>query len=204
MPSMTNPLLPDWLRLVWTLLLAGVAVVHIGHVWTMSGQRQWWHVSHTVMAAAMVVMYLQPHSESPRMYEVGLVVFALLSVGLAAIVVSLRRREQALNPLWVSVVVDLLAMTYMFVPAASRPAPLTSLLVLYLGVQAIAWTTGLWSRVALVRGAVPAVAEAGAAGGAAAPDGAGQTFGLYATSALDVRLTLALMAAGMVYMLVVM
>jgi hypothetical protein len=44
-------LLPGWLRGVWIVAACAVVVVHLRHVWVMSGQRRYWHVGHVLMAA---------------------------------------------------------------------------------------------------------------------------------------------------------
>lgn len=206
MPSMASSMLPEWLRLAWAALLGVVVVVHIGHAVAMSEQRRWWHVGHTIMAAGMALMYLLPGMRYPALHQAGLVLFALLSVGFAAAVVILRRREGILNPLWVASALDLAAMTYMFAPPSSWLVPSTYALVFYLGVQAVAWAVGWWSRVPIVSPVAPLAADAVSAGGGEVvpADDRAEAVGLRATSSPSVRATLAVMAASMAYMLAAM
>lgn len=198
--------LPGWLRLTWAVLLGAVVIVHIGHAIGVNGQHRWWHVGHTLMAAGMALMYLLPRMAHPGLYEAGLVAFLLLAVAMAAVVALVWRREDVLNPLWVAAAVDLMAMTYMFVPTTSRPAQVTFLLMLYLGSQAVAWLMGLWNRVPNLspepfRVSDAASANVGEVDSVQRPE---RAVGLQATASLSVRSTLAVMAASMAYMLAVM
>lgn len=193
------PLLPSWLRLAWTAVLCGVLVLHLVHAWAMPGQRRWWHAGHTVMAAGMVVMYLLPHltRQVP-----GAALFAVLTASSAGAAIVFRYREGVLNPLWVASAVDMLAMTYMLLPAAVRPAWLTGVFVTYLTVQVGMWALGLWDRTPAFHrsgGAEPAVLDV-------PPSNAAPTavVGLRAHSTPTVRLSLAAMTASMAYMLVAM
>ncbi|WP_216205373.1 DUF5134 domain-containing protein [Amycolatopsis aidingensis] len=197
---MSSPLLPEWLRIALAAVLCGVAVLHIGHVLAMRGQRRWWHASHTVMALGMVAMYLLPRMGNEGLYQAGLALFALVTVALVAGAVLIRRGEGVLNPLWLAAAVDMLAMTYMLLPMSSRFAPVTYLFVGYLGAQAVAWTAGLWSRVPVLRPVPVGTADAP---GAATAGGQGAV-ALTAESAPTVPPSLAVMAATMAYMLAAM
>ena len=203
---MEMPFLPEWLRVVWALLMLAAVVAHAAHVRTMSGQRQWWHVSHTAMAAGMTLMYLVPMMSAPTTYRVGMVLFASGTLAMAAVTVWLRRREGVLNPLWIASGVDMLAMTYMLLPMGSHVAAVSYVFVVYLVASALAWTGGLWKRAPAFR--QPLAVGAGAGGEQVttteAPSGNGAAVGLTADCTADVPVTLAVMAAGMAYMLAVM
>lgn len=223
--TMTMQLLPTWLRVVWVVALGAVVVLHVGHAWAMPGQRRWWHVGHTAMAVGMALMYALPRMLFPGLYRVGLVLFALLTVTVAAVTVALRRHESTLNPLWVFSAVEMLVMTYMLLPPSVTPSWLTYLLIGYLSVQIVGWAFGLWDRLPVFRRPVLAgsAPDTGATidtlvrdtdGGERSPAllpadphpeaSTGPVVGLTAHSSAAVHVTLAVMAASMAYMLAVM
>lgn len=216
--TMSMPLLPAWLRVVWVLALSTAVVAHAGHAWAMPGQRRWWHVGHTVMAVGMALMYALPRMHHPVLYQAGLVLFVLLAIAEIAATVVFRHREGVVNPLWALAAVDMLAMAYMLLPMAFRPGWLTFVFVVYLAGQVVAWAFGAWDRLPVFRPS-GTTSEASARGRAAAgrSDGpallatdpvpeydAGSVVGLTTHSTVAVRVTLAIMAAGMAYMLAVM
>lgn len=201
---MQMPFLPEWLRVGWAVLLLAAVVAHAAHVRVMSGQRRWWHVAHTAMAAAMMLMYLVPPMSAPVPYRVGLVVFACGAAAVAVATVLLRRREGATNPLWVASGVDLLAMTYMLLPMGSHVAAVNYVFVVYLVTSAVAWAGGLWKRAPAFRQPVAAGAGGELVATSDAASSSGRALGLTAESSADVPVTLAVMAAGMAYMLAVM
>src|SRR6476661_1929603 len=214
MGSMTSmPLLPDWLRVVWVVALGVVIVTHVWHAYCRPGQHRWWHAGHILMAAGMAVMYVPGSMTEPGLSRVGVVLFGGVALATAAVTVVLRRRESALNPLWVVAAVDMLVMAYMWLPAAIRPSLLDYALAAYLGCQLLAWA--LWGRDHVIaRPPVPAatapmMAGAGPGRPAAARPSAPLTYpsaavGLIAERAPVVRASLAVMAASMSYMLIVM
>lgn len=201
--TMSMPLLPDWAQWAWTAVFLGIAVVHVWHAWSMRGQPRWWHLGHTIMAVGMLVMYALPSMNYPGTYRAGLVLFLLVAAAEAAAAIVLRRREGTLNPLWACAVLDKLVMVHMLAFPMHGPVLLTSALVVYLGLQVLAWSLDLWSRVAVVR---PATSEASVAVPAGGPAVAASTqrpgLGLTADGTPAVRISLALMAAGMGHMLV--
>lgn len=219
--SMSMPLLPPWLRIAWTITMCGVAVLHAWHAVAFARQVRWWHCGHTAMAAGMAVMYASGAALDPRLRNAGLALFALATV-LAAIAAPLmRRREGAVDPLWVVAAADLLAMTYMLLPTEWRPVVVSYLLVGYLVCQLAARAFGLWSRPAAVLAVAPsredtsAVLAVGAGDGGRPLDGPTAVavggpapgraeVGLVPHYTPTVRATLAVMAAGMAYMLFAM
>ncbi|MGH3571972.1 MAG: hypothetical protein ACRDUW_09120 [Pseudonocardiaceae bacterium] len=211
---MTMPLLPQWLRIVWALALAGVVGLHASHAWTLPGQRRWWHTGHIIMALGMIGMYLLGMTH-PGLSRAGVVLFAVATLAVATTAVVVGRREAALNPLWVASAVDMLVMTYMLLPPAARPAGVSWVLVGYLACQVLAWALGLWDHVpvlpapatlAPVRVTTPATEQ-----GHAPPPATiipvrsrDQVLGLTAHCTPAIRVSLAVMAASMAYMLAVM
>lgn len=201
---MQLPFLPEWVRVVWAVLLLAAVVAHATHVRVMSGQRRWWHVAHTAMAAAMMLMYLVPPMSAPMPYRVGLVVFACAATAIAVGTVLLRRREGTTNPLWVASGVDMLAMTYMLLPMGSHIAVVSYGFVGYLVASALAWVGGLWKRAPAFRQPLAVSVGGEPVTTLEVPSGSGRALGLTAESSADVPVTLAVMAAGMAYMLAVM
>ncbi|TNC24222.1 DUF5134 domain-containing protein [Amycolatopsis alkalitolerans] len=193
---MQSALLPGWLRMVWAAALVLVALAHLKHVITMRGQRRWWHTGHTVMAAGMALMYLLPAMDHPVLYQAGLAFYVAAVAALAATTVTNWREEGVLNPLWVATTIDMVAMAYMLLPA--RTPVLTAVFVVYLAGQAVAWSLGLWSRVPVLA-PVPAGGE-----GAAGSPASSAVVGLTAHTSPVVLASLAVMAAGMAYMLLAM
>ncbi|MHA6797924.1 DUF5134 domain-containing protein [Bounagaea algeriensis] len=201
--TMSMPLLPEWAQWAWSAVFLGIAVVHVWHAWSMRGQSHWWHIGHTIMAAGMLLMYALPGTHHPGTYRAGLVLFLLVAAAEAVTAVVLRRREGALNPLWTCAVLDKLVMVYMLALPMHGPVLLTSVLVVYLGLQVLAWSFDLWSRLAIVRPAASETSVAAPAGGpAVAVPPQRPALGLTADSTAAVRISLALMAAGMGHMLV--
>ncbi|WP_438388265.1 DUF5134 domain-containing protein [Actinopolyspora saharensis] len=200
-------LLPDWSRPLWALLLVVVFAQHALHAGRMSGQPRWWHVGHTLMAAGMAVMYLLPHMRYPGLYRAGLVLFALVALVEVVAAGVIGRREGGFNPLWGTAAAGMLIMTYMMVPVQLRPSWLTLVLVAYLCCETVIWAGGLWQRLpssCTPPRRPPTGVELSTAPGAAGPapaGGSGRGFGLVAHRSLGVRLSLAVMAASMAYML---
>lgn len=213
--AMSMPLLPQWLRIMWAVALAGVALLHVWHVWSIPGQPRWWHGGHIIMALGMMGMYLLGMSH-PSLYWVGVVLFAVLTVALGTTAVVFRRREGVLNLLWVASGVDMLAMTYMLLPLAAQPADVSWVFVTYLACQMLAWTLGLWDRAPMLQPAAaasvasaPATTPTSRVGQALRPaptvPGSGdRVVGLTAHCTPAIRVSLAVMAASMAYMLAVM
>jgi hypothetical protein len=178
-------LLPGWVRLVWVIAMAVVAVVHIWHGATMAGQPRWWHAAHTAMAVGMLAMYAADPMRQRGLDRAFILIFAIITLAIAAATVLLCRREDRPNPLWVATGVDTAAMMYMATVMASpstAPRVVTWIVVAYLVCQTFAWLLGLWDRVLAHR----------------------PSLGLADRISIDIRISLAVMAAGMAYMLAAM
>ena len=186
MPTTMTTLLPGWVRVLWVVALGVVAVLHIWHGATTSGQARWWHGAHTAMALGMISMYAADPMRQRGLYDALEVLFAVIAVALVVTSVVVGRRERVLNPLWVVAAVDSAAMSYMaavMLSPSAVPAAVTWVVVAYLACDSLAWLLGLWDRALASRG--PSV-------------------GLSGHNTLDIRLSLAVMAASMAYMLAAM
>jgi len=175
-------MLPGWVRLLWVIALAVVAVLHIRHAMPMTGQPRWWHGVHTAMAAGMLAMYATDPMRQSGLDRVLFIAFVAITAGLAIATVVIGRREGVGNPVWAASALDSAAMAYMSAimlwPKAF--APLVSWIVIgYLILAALMWAFGLWARL---------------------PGARRPAAGLCGHQDLDVRLTLAVMAASMAYM----
>jgi hypothetical protein len=178
-PMMT--LLPRWVRLAWVITLAVIAAVHISR-------------RHHGRAVALVARRAHRHGgeharhacRDQRDLDRALVVdFAIIIAAIAAAAALVGRREGRLNPLWVATGVDTAAMIYMAAVMASPSAAqiaVTWIVVAYLGGQSLAWPLGVWDHVLVHR----------------------SSLGLSGHISIDIRLSLAAMAAGMAYMLAAM
>lgn len=214
MSSDMMSLLPQWLRITWAVAFAGVALTHLWHVWFLRGQPRWWHIGHTLMALGMLLMYLGDRMAHPTWYWAGAAVFGALALASVATAEVMRRRGGTLNPLWMVSALDQVIMLYMLLPGTLRFAAATYLFVTYLVGQVVAWALGVWGQVPATRPApIPAScgtqsgsvlihpSEPGAAHPAGGP---GRTLDLSAHCTPATRMSLAVMAAGMGYMLAVM
>jgi hypothetical protein len=204
MDSMMNmSLLPVWVWAAWAVALVAVALVHVRHARSMSGQPRWWHIVHVLMSVGMLAMYADMHQRALNWLIA--VVFAAAAVALAVTIGVLRGRERSLNPLWVATTIDVLAMVYMGVimrPSVRGPATLTWVFVVDLVGQTLAWAGGLWDRVPVLRRAAAGAAvrvDGESSNALAAP--ARPSVGLTAHVSIDIRISLAVMAASMAYML---
>lgn len=213
--AISMPLLPQWLRIVWAVALAGVVLVHLWHIWSIPGQPRWWHAGHITMGLGMMGMYSLGMAHS-GLYRAGVVLFGVLTVVMATTAVVFGRREGVLNLLWVASAVDTLVMTYMLLPPAAQPARVSWVFVAYLACQMLAWALGLWDHVPVLQptnrrtvASAPAAVQCTGVVHAAKPapavlssgDGA---VGLTAHCTPAIRISLAVMAASMAYMLAVM
>lgn len=195
-PPMTMPLIPAWSITPWVAAMVAVAALHVWHAGSAPRHERWWHMGHVAMSAGMVVMFLVPHHDHGRLYWIFTVVFGLLAAAMGAGALLLRHATGAERGIWVAAMGDQLAMVYMVIPLAARPAGLTALVVAYLVAAAAVWVAG---RAWLTR-VRRAAATAGWTPGVRAGPGSAPTFG----PTVGVRLSLAAMAVAMAWMLLAM
>ncbi|WP_094930859.1 DUF5134 domain-containing protein [Pseudonocardia sp. MH-G8] len=198
---MPNPWLPTWVVVVFAAVFVVIMLLHVQHVVEMGSPRRWWHGGHVLMAAAMLVM-LVPIGGLPAVGPLGSSVCAAAAAGLGGSRLVLHRPAPR-SLLWPLLVVDLLAMAYMFAMEAVGTAWLTLPLVAWFVLQAWGWFGG---------GLFPMVAALGAADPPAARGASNTPVGqvpavvraLPGTGDLALRISLATMATGMAYMLLAM
>lgn len=195
-PHGATNILPNWLAVIWTLVFLVILVVHARHVMQTHGQRRYWHAGHVLMALGMVFMFAPgslDHFNIPNGF------WPLLFANAAGVVVAwiLVRilYGQPVNGLWGVLAFDLAAMAYMWSPSG-YVAPITWLLVAYFGIEAVLWATNEYRRLD---------ERLTIMGVGVNPDG---TLTAQAVEPLacehDLRLTMALMTAGMAYMFAAM
>jgi len=224
MGSMTSMrLLPDWLRAAWAAGMCVVMALHLWHAARIRGQSRWWHAGHVLMAVGMALMYALPQMSHPRLYHAGIAVYSVAAAAALAAALASSWRTGAIDPLWAFAALDMGVMIYMCV--TDRVVALNWMLVAYLGGQFIMWTLNLWCRWTEFPTTTPPVPPGDSAVGAGwradvgrspggqavlaparpiavrTPEGAP---GLLAHCSPSVRMTLALMAAAMAYMLALM
>ena len=157
---MTNSWLPSWLGVVWVVLMAAVAVVHVRHLLTLPDITRAWHTGHVLMAAGMVVMFWPGGTLlTPTVGVVGRVVFVVAALAAATWSVVDRRRRGRWTSVWPLLTADLAAMVWMFavmapggagMGAAMGPGGSTSMgptwvnavLALWFAVEAARWLSG--------------------------------------------------------------
>ncbi len=184
--GLMSTMLPVWIRVAWSIALAVVAVLHLWHAAALRGQPRWWHGVHTAMAVGMAAMYAADPMKQAGLDRAMFTVFAVVAVGLVVVTAGVGRREGAANPLWALTVVGAAAMAYMSAvmlwPQAIGPV-VSWVVIAYLCVDAIGWAFGVWDRLAVLRR---------------------ESIGLAGHDSVDVRISLAVMAASMAYMLAAM
>lgn len=195
-PHGATNIVPNWLAVVCTLAFLVILVVHARHAVQTHGQRRFWHTGHVLMAFGMAFMFAPAsldHFNIPGGF------WPLLFANAAGVVVAWILFKtlygQPVNGLWAVLAFDLAVMAYMWSPSG-YVAPITWLLVAYLGIEAVLWATNYYRRLdehVIIKGV------------GTNPNG---TLTVTAVQPLvcehDLRATMALMTAGMAYMLAAM
>jgi hypothetical protein len=152
--------------------MAGVVVVHIHHVLTMSGRARLWHGVHVLAALGMVDMFW-PSGRMPVGPGAAELVFGLAAFGLAVLVTVDAGRYGRPVWLWAIAATDMAAMAFMFVLMSTRSLEVvTVLLVVWFIAEAVGWSTGFLAAAApygdaMTRSPEPAKPAAGWRSGAA-------------------------------------
>jgi hypothetical protein len=183
-------------------MFVGVALVHLWHAALVGGRHRLWHSGHILTSLGMIIMFLPV----PTMLldpAAGTVLFALAALALAGYVLLSRLRGGSIGALWAASVIDLVWMAVMFIEmctgwdtgVANRILDWVNILgLLWFAVQALGWASGLLGRVLDRHGL-------GAATTPAQPDERHHGIVDGGTHDWPVRISLAIMAVGMGYML---
>ena len=141
MMPMSQGLLPPWVTWLWLVALGAVLVFHCGHLVQMAGQHRWYHASHALMLVSMLYMYASMEfSWSWLSSSVQVVIFSMSSAGIVVWMGYRFVQRQPFSFLWVLALIMQAAMIYMWLP--SWAAALTWTLVVYFGVETVAWLIG--------------------------------------------------------------
>jgi hypothetical protein len=142
MKSAGADLLPPWVTWLWLVALAAVLVFHCGHLVQMSGQHRWYHASHILMLVSMLYMYASMEFTWTWLsHSLQAVIFSLSTAAVAVWMVYRFVQRRPFSFLWVLALVMQAAMIYMWLPHWA-PA-LTWTLVVYFGLETVAWLAGL-------------------------------------------------------------
>lgn len=182
--TMSMPWLPGWLRVLWAVLLCAVFALHLWHAWSMSGQVRWWHVAHCAMAAGMVVMYLFAQADHRDLYRAGAWFFGVLTLAMVAAGAVWWRRDGMPVTLWALAAIGMAVMTCMALPTGDRDKAVTWVLVGYLCAEVLYWLLNPLRRFGARR--------------------TGENAALASDVTPLLRVTLAVMAVSMAYMLTAM
>jgi hypothetical protein len=146
-----NTWIPDPVAVVWVVLFAMVAIVHLGHAAVMGWRHRIWHAGHVVMAIGMGVMFWPGTPLLGLPAAAGIWVYGVLAGLLALALAIIWWRGVRLGMLWLVSVVDFAAMAYMFAMMSDRLAWLSVLAAAWFTAQLIGWASG-WLGAVLERG----------------------------------------------------
>lgn len=219
---MMNAWIPTPVAVVWLILFALIAFTHIVHAANLPGRFRLWHSCHVFMAAGMMIMFWPAEPLAGMPAGIGIWSY-LIAAGVLMLCVAIAWwRSSQLETLWLVSVVDFAAMAYMFA-MSMFVAWLSLLAATWFIAQTIAWASGLPGRIDAASGVAsrtqtdaispsttkPPASDlkvSDASANASAPDPAKTGLVQLPGGRHDwsVRITLALMAAGMAYMILAM
>jgi hypothetical protein len=135
-------LLPLWVTWLWLVALAAVLVFHCGHFVRMGGEHRWFHASHILMLVSMLYMFASMEFKwkwFPSSWWV--VIFWLSAAAILGWMILRFVQRRPFSFLWIFALIMQATMIYMWMPNWA-PA-LTWTLVVYFGVETVAWLGGL-------------------------------------------------------------
>ena len=189
MMAMSGPdLLPPLVTWLWLIALAAVLVFHCSHFVRMGGQHRWFHASHILMLVSMLYMYASMEFHWKWLpANLQAAVFGLSTAAIVVWMISRFVQRRPFSYLWILALIMQAAMVYMWLP--DWLPVLTWALVVYYGLETIAWLVGLIND---TKGA-----------GAVGP-GDRAAFVPLAHPSLTANVSMAIMAASMGYMFAAM
>nr|EMP13324.2 hypothetical protein ISGA_3026 [Gordonia sp. NB41Y] len=134
---------PPWLTVIASILLLGAALHHLPCVLHGHGNR-WFHLGHIAMCASMIYMYLimsfrPPVSWGPDARTAQMWFFTATSAVVLAHLMVLIARRRTFSLLWVLLLVQQVAMIYMWLPMRWWSGLLTTVVSVWFLVEAIGW-----------------------------------------------------------------
>jgi LysM repeat protein len=125
---------------IWIALLSAALVFH---VFRLASPGRWLHAAYAASAAGLIALLgARTYGWSAVSPEFLLWVFVALLAIVAAVAVRRRMALGAIGLPWLSALVQLAAVAYMFAPAQYWKPPLAFLLLLYFAAELIAWIRG--------------------------------------------------------------
>lgn len=213
MTMMTTAWLPTWFRALATALFVLVAAAHVRHARHGDREARAWHAGHVVMALGMIDMTV-PLGRPPVPAMVGEVIFASCTVCALGIGLAQLGRHRRCLP-WLLSAVGHAGMLAMFAMPRAGFDLLTWVLAGWFALEAVGWLAGVLPsldapapvtlRVAGLR-RDPTLLPARSSGPVGVLDrtAAPTVVAVRNRRQAALRITLALMALGMAYMLVAM
>jgi hypothetical protein len=214
MTMTTNAWLPTWFRALATVVFVLVAAAHVRHARHGDREARVWHAGHVVMALGMIDMTL-PLDRLPVPAMVGEAIFASCTVCALGIGLAQLGRHRRCLP-WVLSAVGHAGMLGMFAMPRAGFDLLIWVLAGWFALEAVGWLTGVLPsldapapvplRVAGLRRdpTLRPARASGAVGVAERTVAAPTAVAVRNRRQPALRITLALMALGMAYMLVAM
>ncbi len=189
MMSMSGPdLLPPLVTWLWLIALAAVLVFHCSHFVRMGGQHRWFHASHILMLVSMLYMYASMEFHWKWLpASLQAIVFGLSTAAILVWMIYRFVQRKPFSYLWILALIMQAAMVYMWLP--DWLPVLTWALVVYYGLETIAWLVGL-------------VNDTSGKGAVGPGDRSG--FVALAHPSLKANVSMAIMAASMGYMFAAM
>lgn len=212
MESMGTDLLPPWVTWLWLVALAAVLVFHCGHLIRMGGQHRWYHASHILMLVSMLYMYASMEFKWTWLsHSLQAAIFAMSSAAIVGWMVYRFVQRRPFSGLWALALIMQASMVYMWLPDWA-PA-LTWTLVVYFGLETVAWLAGLLDDTKPTLAVGPSSQGVGGSltqssmperGSMSLGSGARPVDVPLAQSTMTARVSMAVMAASMSYMFAAM
>lgn len=142
-------LLPLWVQVIGTLILAGITASHVVHLITMTpgrSQLRGWHSTHLAMNLGMLWMFA-PWAEMPGEARMWQYIFGALSIAVAGWILTRLQAGDAVNFLWLPALIGMVAMAYMWLQHRGDGVyAVTYLFVAYFAFEAAGWAQGWFTE----------------------------------------------------------
>jgi hypothetical protein len=143
MASQPLNLLPLWVTCVWLVALAAVLIFHGGHLVRMGGEHRWFHASHVLMLVSMLYMFAMMEFKwtwFPK--SLWIAIFGLSTAAILGWMILRVVQRRPFSFLWIFALIMQATMIYMWMPAPTWIPALTWTLVVYFGLETVAWLIG--------------------------------------------------------------
>ena len=136
-------LLPLWVTCLWLVALAAVLIFHGGHFVRRGGEHRWFHASHVLMLVSMLYMFASMEFKwtwFPSSWWV--VIFGLSTAAILGWMILRIVQRRPFGFLWILALIMQATMIYMWRPPSAWVPALTWTLVVYFGLETVAWLVG--------------------------------------------------------------